>query len=109
MNGRGLTPAANDMSQIKRIIEAVATIWGIESLMILGRGRRQPHAFARQLCMALAYQETRLSLQQIGKCFDNRNHGTVVHAINSVNKARLYPHIAPLIDKVMKEIKSEVV
>jgi len=107
MNGRGLTPIVSEISHIQRIIEAVASVWGIESLMILGRGRRQPHAFARQLCMALAYQETRLSLQQVGKCFDNRNHGTVIHAINSINKARLYPHIGPLIDKVMKEIKAE--
>lgn len=108
MNGRGLTPLVNDISQIRAIIRAVASIWGIESKLILGRTRRQPHAFARQLCMALAYQETCLSLNQVGECFDNRDHGTVIHAIKAVDEARKYPHIAPLIDRVMEEIKTEL-
>ena len=107
MNGRGLTPISEDISQIKGIIRAVASIWGIESKIILGRTRRQPHAFARQVCMALAYQETSLSLNQVGECFDNRDHGTVIHAIKAVNEARKYPHIGPLIDQVMAKIKTE--
>jgi hypothetical protein len=30
----------------------------------------------------------------------------VIHAIKAVDEARKYPHIAPLIDRVMEEIKT---
>jgi len=59
--------------------------------------------------MALAYQETSLSLNQVGECFDNRDHGTVIHANKAVNEARKYPHIGPLIDQVMAEVKTDSV
>jgi len=105
MNARSITPAKRDISQIKAIIRAVSSVWGVESEIILGRSRRQPAAFARQLCMALAYKKTHLSLNQVGECFDNRDHGTVLYAIKKVDEASVNNAIKPLIQEVIKKLK----
>ena len=105
MNARSITPAKRDISQIKAIIRAVSSVWGVESEIILGRSRRQPAAFARQLCMALAYKKTHLSLNQVGECFDNRDHGTVLYAIKKVDEASVNNAIKPLIQDVIKKLK----
>ena len=105
MNARSITPAKRDISQIKAIIRALSSVWGVESEIILGRSRRQPAAFARQLCMALAYKKTHLSLNQVGECFDNRDHGTVLYAIKKVDEASVNNAIKPLIQEVIKKLK----
>ena len=105
MNARSITPAKRDISQIKAIIRAVSSVWGVESEIILGRSRRQPAAFARQLCMALAYKKTHLSLNHVGECVDNRDHGTVLYAIKKVDEASVNNAIKPLIQDVIKKLK----
>ena len=105
MNARAITPAKKDISQIKAIINAVSSVWGIDTEIILGRSRRQPASFARQLCMALAYKQTHLSLNQVGECFDNRDHGTVLYAINKVDEASNNQDIKPLIQEVISKLK----
>jgi chromosomal replication initiator protein len=105
MNARSITPAKKDISQIKAIIDAVSSVWGIDTEIILGRSRRQPGSFARQLCMALAYKKTHLSLNQVGECFDNRDHGTVLHAIKKVDEASDNKEIKPLIQEVISKLK----
>ena len=104
MNARSITPAKKDVSQIKAIIRAVSSVWGIDTEIILGRTRRQPAAFARQLCMALAYKKTHLSLNQVGECFDNRDHGTVLYAIRKVDQLSNDPEVSKVINEVIKEL-----
>ena len=108
MNARDIKPISNDLRQIKGIIRAVALKWGMDTKILLGRSRRQPAAFARQLCMALAYQKTNLSLVQVGACFGNRDHATVLHAIKRVNEASNNKEVAPVIMEVIEEIKKYV-
>ena len=105
MNTRLITPAKRDIPQIEAIIRAVSSVWGIDTEIILGRSRRQPASFARQLCMALAYKKTHLSLNQVGECFDNRDHGTVLYAIKKVDEASANNAIKPLIQEVIKKLK----
>ena len=105
MNAQAITPAKKDISQIRAIIRAVSSVWGIDSEIILGRSRRQPASFARQLCMALAYKKTHLSLNQVGECFDNRDHGTVLYAIKKVNEASSDKDIQPLITEVIRKLQ----
>jgi len=106
MNARAITPAKKDISQIEAIIRAVSSVWGIDTEIILGRSRRQPAAFARQLCMALAYKKTHLSLNQVGECFDNRDHGTVLYAIRKVNELSNEPEVSKVIKEVMAILKA---
>ena len=107
MNARAIKPIHDDLMQIKSIIRAVALKWGIDTKILLGRSRKQPEAFARQLCMALAYQKTNFSLVQVGECFGNRDHATVLHAIKRVNEASNNKEVAPVIMEVIEEIKTK--
>lgn len=105
MNARSIMPVKRDISQIEAIIRVVSSVWGIDKEIILGRSRRQPASFARQLCMALAYKKTHLSLNQVGECFDNRDHGTVLYAIKKVDQASSNKDIKPLIEEVIIKLK----
>ena len=105
MNARSIMPVKRDISQIEAIIRVVSSVWGIDKEIILGRSRRQPASFARQLCMALAYKQTHLSLNQVGECFDNRDHGTVLYAINKVDEASNNQDIKLLIQDVITKLK----
>ena len=104
MNSRSILPMKHDICEIQAIIRVVADKWNVPANILLGRSRRQPVAFARQLCMALAYQKTHMSLNQVGECFDNRDHATVLHALKQVDKASSDPEVAPIIREVIKEI-----
>ena len=105
MNARSIMPVKRDISQIEAIIRVVSSVWGVDTEIILGRSRRQPASFARQLCMALAYKKTHLSLNQVGECFDNRDHGTVLYAIKKVDQASANKDIKPLIEEVIIKLK----
>ncbi len=105
MNIRSIMPVEGQLLRIEAIVDAVASVWGIEPEIIFGRSRRQPIAFARQLCMDLAYKKTHLSLCQVGDCFDNRDHTTVVYAIKKVDQASVNKDIKPLIKEVMMKLK----
>lgn len=108
MNARSILPMKNDISQIQSIIRVVASKWDIHPDWITGRVRRQPIAFARQVCMALAYRKTNFSLNQVGECFDNRDHGTVIYAIKKVDEASNDKQIAPILREIIREINQEI-
>jgi len=107
MNARSILPSiTKDLSYLEAVIRAVAGKWGIDAKDILGRSRSHPVAFARQLCMALSYKETNLSLCQVGECFGNRHYTTVIHAIKKVDLASRDKTIALLILEVLNEVRA---
>lgn len=75
----------NDIEKIKLIIRTVARTFGVEPLDILGTSRKKHLAFARQFAMTLAYRGTNMSLTEVGACFGNRNHATVIHAMRVID------------------------
>lgn len=84
MNTAAVT--AYDIERIRATIRAAASVWGVSSRDIIGRSRAQPVALARQAAMTLVKHMTGISLAQIGECFGNRDHGSVKHAINTIEK-----------------------
>ena len=50
--------------------------------------RQRSIALPRQICMYLARQHTRYSLEEIGGYFGGRDHTTVLHAVRTVEKHR---------------------
>ena len=97
-------PLKNDLKKVQKIIRAVAQITGVESEVLLSRTRRQPAAFARQLCMAIGYRTTYMSMAQIAECF-SRDHGTVVYAIKKVDEACEDKTVAILLKYILHSIK----
>ena len=62
-------------------------------------------AWARQIAMYLTRRMTNLSLKDIGKEFDNRDHTTVLHSIERVEKQC---KTDPETNEVIKDIRSNV-
>ncbi len=66
------------------IIDRVAHYSGTTRDDLLGPSRRQPLARHRQIAMYLCREYTDLSLPKIGKAFGNRDHTTVLHAVDKI-------------------------
>ncbi len=73
---------------VPKILDAVVKEFGVRLSDLQGKKRSKSIAFARQVCMYLARELTRQSLEEIGKCFGGRNHTTVLHATRLVRDLR---------------------
>lgn len=71
---------------VERIVEVVAENFGVKKVDIMGKGRRQEVALARQVAMYMAKQLTRNSLKSIGLSFGGRDHSTVIHAVKTIEE-----------------------
>lgn len=82
------SPAAVSEPSIQIIQSVVTDFYRVRLLDLQGKKRHRSIAIPRQICMALARQFTRLSLEEIGGHFGNRDHTTVMHAIRAVDTRR---------------------
>lgn len=64
---------------VEQVIAAVADYYRIEEDILIQRGRSKEVAFARQMAMYLAREETGASLPQIGEALGGRDHTTVMY------------------------------
>ena len=64
------------------IIEEVCRFYSIEPSTLRGQGRSKDISLARQIAMYLIRRVTNLSLKEIGAEFGNRDHSTVLSALN---------------------------
>ena len=87
------------------IIEEVCKFYNIEDAALRGQGRTKETAKARQIAMYLIRNMTKLSLKEIGKEFQNRDHTTVLHSIDRIEKlCKSDPETA----EIVKDIRSNV-
>jgi chromosomal replication initiator protein len=70
----------------RRIAEAVCNAYGIELEQIKGRKRTNAIALPRQVAMFLTRRHTGLSLAEIGREFGGRDHTTVMHACEKIER-----------------------
>ena len=62
------------------IIEEVGKFYDIDPNAIRGQGRTKATSWARHIAIYLTRHMTKLSLKDIGKEFDNRDHTTILHS-----------------------------
>jgi hypothetical protein len=72
------------------IVNATAELLDLDTADLLGRSRRQPIAYARQLAYWAAREVTALSLPELGRYF-GRHHSTVHHGAAEIERLRLIP------------------
>lgn len=87
------------------IIREVCKFYGIEENALRGQSRVKDTATARQIAMYLIRSQTTLSLNDIGREFGNRDHTTVLHAINRVEERM--KNDADLTE-IIKDIKANI-
>lgn len=68
------------------ILDRVANQMNVEVSSILGRGRKESVALARQMVMYLASRHTDLSTPRIGTLLGGRSHTTVLHGISIITE-----------------------
>ena len=81
-----VAPAQAAPLTIEAIIRATAAFRQLDPAEIIGRSRTRPAAATRHLAIFLASRHSNLSLAQIGKSFDNRDHTTVMHSIRRMQQ-----------------------
>jgi hypothetical protein len=79
-----LHPDLSDDEGIEIVMRVVARDYRLHVDAFLGKERHEPLATARRIAMALSRELTGATLQIIGDTFGGRDHGTVVHAQNSI-------------------------
>jgi chromosomal replication initiator protein len=83
-----LLPASERPITIQQIIDAVITFYNVKLTDLHSKKRHKSIALPRQVCMYIARQRTRYSLEEIGGTFGGRDHTTVMHAIRVVTENR---------------------
>jgi chromosomal replication initiator protein len=79
-----LMEEAQNRLNIEGIQKRVADHYQIRHSDMTSKRRPNAIAFPRQIAMYLCRNLTRHSLQEIGEAFGGRDHGTVIHAIKTV-------------------------
>jgi len=79
-----LMEEAQNRLNIEGIQKRVADHYQIRHSDMTSTRRPRAIAFPRQIAMYLSRQLTRHSLQEIGEAFGGRDHGTVIHAVKTV-------------------------
>jgi chromosomal replication initiator protein len=69
---------------IQDVISAVTDYFGVRLTDLQSKRRHRSVTIPRQVCMFLARQHTRHSLEEIGGHFGGRDHTTVMHALQAV-------------------------
>ncbi len=77
--------AAASQVTISQIIDTVTDRFNVRLSDLQGKRRSRSIAFPRQICMFLARDLTRLSLEEIGGHFGGRDHTTVLHAYRNID------------------------
>ena len=86
------------------IQETVAKYFSIDKEDIAGNKRSNNIAFPRQIAMYLCREVANMSFPQIGKEFGNRDHSTVMHGYNKINKEIKEKNNTKLIVESVKNI-----
>jgi chromosomal replication initiator protein len=69
---------------VERVINEVTSIYGISEEDIRSKKRSADISTARQVAIFVVHKITKLSYVDIGKEFGNRDHSTIVYAVNKV-------------------------
>ncbi len=78
-----LLPQRNPLEP-NRVVDIVASSFGITRDKLMGRDRSREAALPRQVVMYLLRQEANVSLPQIGEVLGGRDHTTVMYACEKV-------------------------
>ncbi len=87
------------------ILEYISKYYSLDQAVIRGQQRIRDAVAARQIAMYLIRGMTNLSLDEIGKVFDNRDHSTVLYSIQQVEKKMKKE---PAFAETVKEIKTNI-
>ena len=83
-----LLQAQKKQTSVDNIQRIVAQYYGISDDDLLSRSRKKIFAEPRMLAMALTRELTDLSLKSIAQAYQRKDHSTVMHAVENMEKRR---------------------
>ncbi|MGH7751827.1 MAG: chromosomal replication initiator protein DnaA [Gemmatimonadales bacterium] len=91
----------------KRILDTTAAMFGFSLDELCGPSRRRPLVTARQICMYVFRELTDFSYPAIGREFGNRDHTTVIHAVEKIStqmreRRQIFDQVTELIHQIKK-------
>lgn len=90
------------------IIEYICRYYDVDEEQVRGQGRKRDLMEARQTAMYLIRRMTNLSLNDIGKEFGDRDHTTVLHSLDQVEKKmRTDPAYAEKVKEITTNINNK--
>jgi len=93
---------------VERIISEVARTYGVSSSDIRSNKRSASISNARQISAYVIKDITQISHSAIGKEFGNRDHSTIVYAIQQVEKNMAKdPHYKEMVEDIIKNIRGK--
>ncbi len=96
-------------SSIEGIQKLVARHFDLTPELLIGKTRKHDIASPRQIAMYLAKRHTKSPLKVIGLHFGNRDHSTVVHAVQRVDKKCSEDSaFARVVQALSEEIKGQI-
>ena len=92
---------------VKNIVEEVARSFEVTPADIFSKKRTQPLSLARQVAMYCVREVTGLPYENIGEQFNNRDHTTVIYAVQQVT-ARMNerPDFKATVQDIIKNVQS---
>lgn len=101
------SPAVSRQISISDIIDVVTRHYGVRLTDLQSKKRRQSITTPRQICMYLARNLTRHSLEEVGGHLGGRDHTTVMHACEKIEKlVSTDPQIKAVIDELSSQVLS---
>jgi len=92
---------------IDQIVGYVTEYYGVRLADLQSRKRTRTIALPRQVCMYLAREHTRHSLEEIGGYFGGRDHTTVLHGVRTIGDRQKYePEIAQALETLEAKIRT---
>jgi chromosomal replication initiator protein len=87
------------------ILDSTSASYGFSVEAICGPSRTRPLVTARQVAMYLTRELTDYSYPAIGRVFGNRDHTTVIHAVDKIGgqmqeRRQIYEQVTELIQKI---------
>lgn len=97
--------AQKKLVTIERVQEVVANYYKLKLEEFAVKKRTRNIAFPRQIAMYLCREMTGASLPRIGELFGGRDHTTVLHAYEKINKER---NADSKLDQVIKDLTAKI-
>ncbi len=92
---------------IDDILNTITSRFNVRLIDLQSKKRTRSIALPRQICMYLARNLTRHSLEEIGGYFGGRDHTTVLHANRTIETMRTKnPQFLATIDRLLEEIQA---
>ena len=81
-----ITPPKKRGVSAKKIIEVVSDFYNVTPEDLVKQSRKKEYVNPRQVAMYIIRKELETSLPSIGDLFGGRDHTTVIHAIDKIDR-----------------------